>query len=402
MCGDHNPVGFGPQAPAAEVEPFPWHIGAFDVHCHCAERVYSLADLPKMKARSIAVMATRCQDQPLVEDMAAEHGLMSLESLSREVTTIVPGFGRHPWFSHELYDDSAEDPTFKPSEDIEYAKGQHYKAILAPEPEDPEFWHDLPTPIPLSEFISQTRERLNAHPLAIVGEIGLDKAFRLAMHWGPDGKKDADPTRTPGGRQRRVSPHHIKMSHQITVLKAQLQLAGEMNRPVSIHGVQVHGILYDLLVESWKGHEKSKRRDRKRTQTNGKGESEASSDNRENAPTGSKPYPPRICLHSFSGKAEAVKQYLRPSIPAIIFFSFSKSNNLRDEASRKKIEDAVKAVPDHQILAETDFHVAGEQMDAELEETYRAICEFKGWSLEEGVRIIGDNFRNFIFGVDGV
>jgi Tat protein secretion system quality control protein TatD with DNase activity len=93
-----------------------------------------------------------------------------------------------------------------------------------------------------------------------------------------------------------------------------------------------------------------------------------------------------------------VRQYLKPSIPAKIFFSFSKSNNLSTEGAREKAEDAVKAVPDNRVLVESDLHTAGDRMDSELEEMYRAICQFKGWGLEEGVAKIANNYREFVFG----
>jgi Tat protein secretion system quality control protein TatD with DNase activity len=262
--------------------------------------------------------------------------------------------------------------------------------VLSPAPTDPAFWRHLPVPIALSTFISETRARLLEDSFAVVGEIGLDKPFRLPMQW-PDPKPELDPARTPGGRQRRpLSQHRIQLSHQKAVFMAHLKLAGELGRPVSVHGVQVHGILYDALTECWKGHELRGRRSREKEKKEGKAAQPP-----EGAP---KPYPPRICLHSFSGLSDAAKQYLKPSIPAKIFFSFSKTNNLRSDEERKKAEDAIKIVPDNRILVESDLHTAGERMDSELEEMYRAICEVKGWRLEEGVGKIAENYQEFVFG----
>jgi len=333
-------------------------------------------------------MATRTQDQPLIERIVEEHGVKGPECFSQDKTTVIAGYGRHPWFSHQLYDDSVDNPTYVPSDDVEEAKGRHYKVVLSPPPEDPAWWHQEPVPIALSTFIEETRNRLLKDPFAMVGEIGLDKPFRLPMHW-TDPRPERDPARTDGGRERRpLSQHRITIPHQKAVFMAHLKLAGELGRPVSVHGVQVHGLLYDALNECWKGHELKGRRSRDKEKKENPNTAE------EGAP---KPYPPRICLHSFSGKSDAVKQYLKPSIPAKIFFSFSKANNLSFGAS-EKTEDAVKAVPDNRILVESDLHTAGERMDSELEEMYRAICEFKGWALEEGVKKIADNYKEFVFG----
>lgn len=325
-----------------------------------------------------------------MEEMAKQHGVRNRDSFNQESpNTIVAGYGRHPWFSHEIYDDTAPEPTFQigENENIETAKGRHYKAVLTPSPENPAFWHDLPVPEPLSAFIAATRARLKADTLAMVGEIGLDKSFRLPLQWESPALKDQDPERTPGERQRRpLSQHRIQMEHQKTILMAHLRLAGELGRAVSVHGVKVHGLLYDLLSSCWKGHERKGRNQRSRMRTTAEPD------------TGAKPYPPRICLHSFSGKGDAVKQYLKPSIPAKIFFSFSMANNLASEAARVKAADAVRIVPHDRVLVESDLHSAGERMDGELEEMCRAICEFKGWEQEEGVKRIADNYKELAFG----
>lgn len=383
-----------PMAPKpVERTPFPWHLGAFDAHCHLAERPHSTSQLMAMKTRSLTVMATRSEDQHLVANMARSHGVETRDNLSSSSTCrIIPSYGRHPWFSHSIYDDTAAEPTFyqREGEDLDSAKGRHYKVILQPPPQDPVFWRDLPTPEPLSDFIAATRARLGADPHAMVGEIGLDKPFRLAMQWEDLSLKDRDPERTTGGRQGRpLSPHHIRMEHQKTVLLAHLKLAGDLGRAVSVHGVQAHGALYDLLSSCWKGHELRGRNHRAKN----KGAIVFDSDIQ--VP---KPYPPRICLHSFSGKSDAVKQYLKPSIPASIFFSFAATNNLRNEGEKLKTMDAIKMVPENRVLVESDLHAAGDRMDSELEEMYRFICGVKGWDLEDGVKRIAENYREFVFG----
>ncbi|WZH48321.1 hypothetical protein QYS62_009495 [Fusarium acuminatum] len=351
MCMCDHQEGTASEPLPEHTEPFPWHLGAFDAHNHIGERVLTVENLPAMKARSVAIMATRTQDQPLISSIVGSHGV----------------------------------------KDVQAAKGRHYKAVLSPAPEDPAFWRDLPVPIALSTFIAETRARLLNDPFAMIGEIGLDKPFRLPMQW-TDPRPERDPARTPGGRERRsLSQHRIQIPHQKAVFMAHLKLAGELGRAVSVHGVQVHGILYDALSECWKGHELRGRRSRDKER---KEKSKAIEVENESP----KPYPPRICLHSFSGKSDAVRQYLKPSIPAKIFFSFSKSNNLSTEGAREKAEDAVKAVPDNRVLVESDLHTAGDRMDSELEEMYRAICQFKGWGLEEGVAKIANNYREFVFG----
>lgn len=400
MCGENdNQTGAGSTSwqplahKHADQSPFPWHLGVFDAHCHLAERPSSVSQLTMMKAQALTVMATRTEDQHIVVDMAKSRGIKNRNDLSSgSPNAIIPSYGRHPWFSHSIFNNTAAEPTFvyKEGGDLESAKERHYKAILQPPPQEPAFWNDLPTPEPLSEFMAATRARLKADPCAMIGEIGLDKPFRLAMQWEDPSLKDGDPERTTGGRQGRpLSPHHIRMEHQKTVLLAHLRLAGELGRAVSVHGVQAHGTLYDLLASCWKGHELRGRNHRAKD----KGSIVLDSDVQT-----SKPFPPRICLHSFSGKSDAVKQYLKPSIPASIFFSFAATNNLRNDGERAKARDAIKLVPDDRVLVESDLHAAGDRMDGELEEMYRFICEVKEWDLEHGVQQMGENFREFVFG----
>ncbi|KAK6222963.1 hypothetical protein QIS74_03808 [Colletotrichum tabaci] len=325
--------------------------------------------IPAMRAAALTVMATRSQDQALVAEIAASHGVRSKYEMSQG--HLIPSFGWHPWFSYQLFDDTVPEAERTYPEGQPDAKTRHYHAVLAPAPEDPDFLDALPTPRSLSSFLADTRRRLQDHPLALVGASS--------------------------------APQHVKMPHQVAVLKAQLALAGELGRPVSVHGVQAHGLLHDTLSSLWKGHEKEVvSRKKKRLVAEGAedfdSDDEPEEDNfgRKNVPP--KPYPPRICLHSYSGSAEMLKQYTNPAIPAHVFFSFSSAINLGTKAGADKIVEVLQACPDDSLLVESDLHIAGEEMDARLEEMYRKACEVKGWSLQEGVERIGRNYRNFIFG----
>ncbi|GAB0135971.1 hypothetical protein EsDP_00004291 [Epichloe bromicola] len=403
----------------------------------------SITSLDTMRTSALAIMATRSQDQHLVAEVASLRGVKDCASLrgrrrerfhhnghgpghdasSQDATNVplvvqrkcqvVPCFGWHPWFSHQMYDDAASVPTYKapPRENgtdeaaLLSAKREHYQSVLAPAPQDDGFIASLPTPTPVSSFVSSTRAKLESYPIALVGEIGLDKAFRLPESWdhSPAASRDHHGL-TPGGRERRrLSPYKVQMQHQQTMLRVQLRLAGEVGRPVSVHGVQAHGVLYDTVSSCWKGRENHilSRRERRNIAP---GAEDDDSDNEDSAHDGGdggkpgKPYPPRICLHSYSGPVEGLKQWLRPNIPAKIYFSFSAAVNLGTEATRAKFDEVVKAVPGDKLLVESDLHVAGEDMEAALETMYRRVCGAKGWSLEEGVRTIGKNFEDFIFG----
>ncbi|KAI5866656.1 hydrolase [Durotheca rogersii] len=402
------------------LEPFPWDAGVFDAHCHPTDTMASMATIPSMRTRILTVMSTRSQDQDLVSNVALEHGLQDRnESIpsSSSAARVVPCFGWHPWFSYQFYDDASPEFSYDGTPESKIA---HYNRILAPAPstKDVAFSEHLPDPRPLSEFLNETRSRLEKHPLALIGEVGLDKAFRLPQNWTSAHQPQRDEGLTPGGREgRMLSPHRVQLTHQVAVLRAQLSLAGEMGRAVSVHGVQAHGVLYDTMAKLWKGHERAvlSRKEQKQvamgvedfssssedegeeehyTRPNLKGESWTTPDSSKPKP---KPYPPRICLHSFSGPVEVLRQYTHPSVPAKVFFSFSVAVNW-SSGGGDKTEEAIRATPDDRILAESDLHTAGEQMDLYLEEVYRRICQIKGWDLREGVERLGRNWREFVFG----
>lgn len=366
-----------------------------DAHCHPSDTMAaSTAAMPSMRASILAVMATRAQDQHLVHTLAADYGVrdasdyQSLLHDDGSGARVVPAFGWHPWFSHQLYDDTAAEPTYIPphKDDNTNAKAQaaklsHYQAVLSPSPSETDvaFIDSLPPPQPLSTFLSSTRTHLSTYPLALVGEVGIDKAFRLPEPWttttiSPPSSRDDE--LTPGGREgRRLSPYRVRMPHQQTVLRAQLALAGAENRAVSVHGVQAHGVLFETVAATWKGHERRvQTRRQKRMVAAGAEDSEDEDDDGSEQAAGGRPYPPRVCLHSFSGSSETLKQWLAPSIPADIFFSFSAAVNLGDEEAddrQDRLVEVVRLVPDDRLLVESDLHRAGEAMDAALDSTLR-------------------------------
>ncbi|KAJ4317630.1 Cut9-interacting protein scn1 [Neodidymelliopsis sp. IMI 364377] len=390
---------------------FPWHLGVYDAHCHPTDIMSNVPKIQSMKARCLTVMATRGEDQDLVISTASQHGIKSAdpESWSRE-ECIVPCFGWHPWFAHQMYiSDDAETKESGERTLTGDAKIAHYQKVLqpsrqAPSEEDLRIFNSLPDATSFSVFLSQTRKHLEEHPLALVGEVGLDRSFRIPEAWVPDQWATRNSTLTPGGREgRRLTPFRCQPAHQKEILKRQLQLAAELGRAVSVHGVQAHGLVYEVLHELWKGHEKevlSKREKKKR------GNDQAHADVEEHeAPkdstTGPKPYPPRICLHSYSGSASNFKQYLNPAIPVRIFASFSTAINLGDaldEETPAAFEEMIKTVPDEMVLVESDLHTAGDEMDRRLEDIIRRICKIKEWGLEEGVKKLGRNWRDFVFG----
>lgn len=377
---------------------FPWQLGVFDAHCHPTDTMDQVETIPAMRAKAVTVMATRSQDQHLVAEVARKYGIKSKtpDSDGNFDGHIIPCFGWHPWFSYQMYDDTDHG---KPKELSAQEKSNHYKSALTPGPTDEEYINSLATPLSLSDFISKTRDYLTQFPYALIGEVGLDKSFRIPEEWTPETEATRDRAATPGSRDgRHLTPYRVNMEHQKKILLAQLKLAAEMKRPVSVHGVAAHGYLYNTLEMSWKGHERKAPNNKMKAKLTKGLENMPLEGNKEGQSAPASPaYPPRICLHSYSGAADTLKQYFNRAVPADIYVSFSSAINL---SKSDKALDVIKAVPDKRILVESDLHIAGDEMDRRLEEMSRKICEVKGWSLEDGVRQLGENWTRFVFGED--
>lgn len=418
-----------------EYEPLPssvWSLGIHDAHCHPTDTMSTAPKISSMKASGLVIMGTRFQDQSLVAKLAEEYGVYDPRDPEESRGRVVPSFGYHSWFSHLIWDDEADDLK---QLSVKELKTVHYKRVLTSNPTD-ELISALPEPKKLSEALNEIREYLERFPVALVGEIGLDRGFRiphpLETSFIQEHSELEEAGRAPGQDEesKRLSPHKISMAHQKIVFVAQLKLAGELERAVSVHGVQCHGALFDTFRDLWKGHElvveskkEMKRRRRKGEDGHeylpdfvfiGDDSSEDEDDDEDwlttrksNIPPPAprpKPFPPRVCLHSFSAPLQTLQQYLNQPTPKLqypsqVYFSFSTTVNARSERGHmSKIMDTIKGVPNDRVLIESDLHTAGEDMDKALEGAVRLIAEVRGMEISDCASRLGTNWREFVFG----
>ncbi|BFZ60608.1 Cut9-interacting protein scn1 [Saitoella coloradoensis] len=321
-----------------------------DAHCHATDSMSTIPLIPSLTLNRICAMATRLSDQILVAQIAMEYP-----------NKVIPAFGYHPYFTHLLY---LDEPPSSPHE--------HYSTILHPPP-DASFTALLPSPQPLFDFLTSLRENLEAHPNALVGEIGIDRAFLLPH-----------PLENPiNGRWGKLTKHKVRIEHQLAILRAQLDIAAEMGRAVSVHSVQSHGVLFEFFRKMFEGHKPPSNRQKKKLR-------DAPSSNLDPGPESpyKPPFPTRICLHSFSGSAEQVQQWTKPSIPALVYFSFSTLINARYE----RFAEVVRAVPGDRVLVESDVHGVRE-VEEGVRRAVEFVCRVKEWTLAEGVERLQRNFE---------
>ncbi|KAG0274527.1 hypothetical protein BGZ95_009693 [Linnemannia exigua] len=144
------------------------------------------------------------------------------------------------------------------------ARFSHYKTVLslptsASEPYLADLAKRLPTPRALEPALKELRRQLEAHPHAVLGEIGLDRTARVPEpSFDPSsstsegtsttttGEKSTPTTTVP---QKRITLALTSIQHQLDIVREQLKLAAALDRPVSFHCVQAYGHWHDFLIQ---------------------------------------------------------------------------------------------------------------------------------------------------------
>lgn len=97
----------------------------------------------------------------------------------------------------------------------------------------------LPEPVLLSDLLTTLRSNLTDVPNAMLGEVGLDRSFRIPFQ---------------PGSERKLSDFTVPLDHQIHILEAQLELAVELRRSVSLHSVKAQQATLQLIDRMARRH----------------------------------------------------------------------------------------------------------------------------------------------------
>ncbi|KAK0199014.1 TatD related DNase-domain-containing protein [Armillaria mellea] len=174
-----------------------------DVHCHPTDAPsISPESMDKLQI-TICAMASRTSDQILVKNLASSYP-----------NKVIPCFGYHPWFSHCI--------TLHPG----VTKDEHYRGLFTVENLDEyrAIYDILPEPVSLVEVIANVQANLEAIPNAMLGEVGIDRAFRIPYDFA------AFP--------RELTSFTVPIDHQLAILEAQIDLAVKLRRNISLHSVK--------------------------------------------------------------------------------------------------------------------------------------------------------------------
>ncbi|KAJ9474620.1 putative deoxyribonuclease [Pseudozyma hubeiensis] len=224
-------------------QPPPDLAGLFvDSHCHPTDdpAAYTSSNLDLLSERissttvgRLVCMATNARDQGMVAELASRHP-----------TKVIPCFGWHPWFAHHI---SLLDPP--PN------KAKHYHDLFSiPDTFSDEgkrgkeeleaIWDQLPDPISLKSVCQGIRTQFDRFPNALLGEVGIDRAFRIPRRaWNYDPHRTETDTTLP-----KLTKLKTPQTHQLSVLRAQIDVALQYGRNVSLHSVQAAGLTVDLLT----------------------------------------------------------------------------------------------------------------------------------------------------------
>ncbi|KAI8332578.1 hypothetical protein BC941DRAFT_435936 [Chlamydoabsidia padenii] len=303
-----------------------WYSLLCDAHCHAHDDTQRLTEIATLRTGHITLMGVRQDDWDTVASVCDD-----TKGLPRRL----PSFGIHPWYTYRLLPSLQQDD-------------EHYDHVLTgPDEQEKQALIDcLPPPIPYSEWTHQLKEQLRQYPLALVGEVGLDRSARLL----------------PGGaiEWHGVKPTQVscRIEHQCAILAHQLTLAFDLDRPVSLHCVQSQGHLLTLLHDINKNNNKNNR---------------------------------RVCLHSFGGKPASLDQFFRLK-HLDIYVSFSVAINAR--LGWPKLAGLIRAVPDHRILIESDLN-SPQSLDQAMVRMACLVAQAKGWSLHDTVMKTRLNWISF-------
>ncbi|PWY99920.1 Metallo-dependent hydrolase [Testicularia cyperi] len=335
--------GDGERGPDGLIEPS-GDIAALliDTHCHptddpiaytCEDQEALSREIERAHLWKVVCMSTNARDQDMVAYLAEANK-----------DKVVPCFGWHPWFSHQI---SLRDPA--PS------KQEHYTEVFGGASEElVEIWDQLPDPISIAQVAQNIARAFERFPAALLGEVGIDRAFRIPRKWWSyDPRAEAAPVQEGSKLTKLKTPP----AHQLEVLRRQIDVALRYGRNVSLHSVQAAGMTVELL------------------------------DSLRNAdPTAFGSI--RVSLHSCTLDNNVVRSVSKKH--ANVYFGFSSTINRKQMCKA----DCLAGLDAQRALLESDYHTV-KDMAAFLFQGVQYFAKTYGMSDVEAAKQLQSNWKRF-------
>lgn len=322
-----------------------------DSHCHLStecteEQVEQIVDTIRHEERLnkggfFSLMSTNHLDIEIIDQIA--------EKLDGTANPVVPYFGIHPWYSHLFSDEPKQ------------SKKEHYYSVLKPAPSE-KLLEVLPEPINLEEYLNKIATKLKKYLVVGVGELGLDKLFRIPSN-GYYGNQQVP---IPEQQVNKLTMSKTSIEHQKKIMERQLQLANEYRKPISLHCVKAPGPLFEIVK------------------------------------LGEYQQIPSIILHSYTGSIQQAEQWIKQykTSPQRLFFLMSDYINGTENKS-DLLHGLMEVVDDEQILVETDFGIdqfftngKQEEYIGYLNDIFNKICEARNWDRAHAGLVLDRNLQS--------
>ncbi|CAO1639063.1 unnamed protein product [Sympodiomycopsis kandeliae] len=376
-----------------------------DVHAHPTDdpRLSGPDGIPTLARRlaeevkigRICGMSSNTADQVFIRELKIEFERFKACNEDERVTLdFRPCFGYHPWYSHTI---SQHHPA--PS------AAEHYRSLFSDCGETSlkeleMILPHLPPPRSLQDVLAEVRDNLERFPDALLGEVGLDRAFRVpmsksAIKYQPseqhllqsepqDNSRTSEQSGTPGQggnshtlalRGKSLSSLTIPIDHQYSILLAQISLAISLGRNISMHSVKSSDSTLHLLEDCCRRfnglHCKSFRSI-------------------------------SLDLHSCTLSSEVASRIIQ--LHPNVYISFSSTIN--KEGSQKSLPALLLEIPPSRILIESDWHTSDQITSRNLEvlklvtpfvlrERFNPDVKDQQGMLKKAAEVLNTNWRRF-------
>ncbi len=304
----------------------------FDAHCHLPYSLFissfnsinevNLSNQPKeLLSRNLAFSSTFISDFPSCDLYNSFHD---------ESRCTIGGVGIHPWFAHlqQLNEPISILANLTP-EPTKYNIKTIFDSIVSNNTKDDDDNGDNAMP-----WVKEMQSRFLLFPKVFIGEIGLDKSFIA----------------------RETNKNEI--IKQIILFIYQFNMAIRYQKPVVLHCVQAHGIMYDI-IRLFIDHYNN--------------------------------LPPNIYFHSFGGPIDCAKSYYKlKTFGNRFYFGFSAVINNRSP----KTKSVIASIPDDKLLLESDLECL-DNYNEYMMDMVQLIAEAKNWEIEETIEKTHNNAKRF-------